>query len=78
MENQNLYNPEGFIKLGQIFLDRLIVRKRVALWQDYKTASEDMLLEFKNKESDAKYEAIEGIFKVLEENTYLENWYNKL
>lgn len=66
-------NPSGFIKLCELFMQELISRKKVALFDDYNAAKNDVLMELKNKSRDDEYwQAIDHSIAVFEKTTYVE------
>ncbi len=78
MSDNHKYNPVGYARLLSEVVDRLITRKKVALWEDYRSAVQDLLMEYKNSQTAETYAALEDIFRSFEEQTYLEEWYKEL
>lgn len=73
-------NPNGFIKLCELFMQELITRKKIALFDDYNVAKNDVLMELKNKsrDDDEYCNAIDHIIAVFEKTTYVEEWFNEM
>lgn len=68
------YNPFGFARIFTEFIDRLKVKKCVAL-MDYKTAKEDMLMELSKPNDDEWNKGINDLFKLFEDMTSIEEDY---
>ena len=74
MEKSNKPDPNSYLKVLEIFLDRMLVKKIIPI--DYKNAINevkfDMMSMFPDEENK---QAFESIIKNLEEVTDLKGWY---
>jgi hypothetical protein len=78
METENEINPQGYVKLLTKYLDMLRTRKLVALFNDYETAKDDILLELTNNQTKEYIDVVKYIINNFSKVTYVKDWFNEL
>jgi hypothetical protein len=74
MEKSNKPDPNSYVKVLEIFLDRMLVKKIIPI--DYKNAINEVKFDMFNMFPDEENKkAFESIIKNLEEVTDLRGWY---
>jgi hypothetical protein len=72
----NIINFNGFVQITQLFNERLISRKKVALFTDYEHTKEDIIMEFLNM--GATKEGCEQFIRIIESETDVKEYFEKL
>lgn len=78
MDNFRRLNPKRAVEFLNNYMGLLAMKKRVALFRDYKSAKEDLMMEIMDKTSADNYASVEVLVNMFEEITDMEEWYNNL
>lgn len=72
------YKPRGYIQVCELYLERLMTKKKIALFDDYKAAKSDTLFEMQSEFDKDNLDAIKEVIEHFEQITDTEEYFNEL
>lgn len=74
--SDKVINFSGFVNITALFSENLVSRKKVALFKDYESAKNDIIMQFINM--GATKEGCEQFIKIIESETDVKEYFDNL